>query len=245
MVLAPEHPLVADLTTSQQADRGRRVPQGGGRGQGHRPAGRRAGQDRRVHRLVRHQPGHRRRHPDLDRRLRADGLRHRGDHGRAVRRPARLRVRHDLRARHPGDPAAARRVVRRAPHRADARHPPLARGVRRRRPVRQLVATARSRLDGISSVDEGIATINAWLESNGCGEATITYKLRDWLFTRQRYWGEPIPIVYDDDGNPHVLPDEMLPLDAARHRQLRAAVVRPRRRVLRAGEPARPPRPTG
>jgi leucyl-tRNA synthetase len=67
-------------------------------------------------------------------------------------------------------------------------------------------------LDGIASVDEGIATINAWLESRDFGEATITYKLRDWLFARQRYWGEPIPIVYDDDGNPHVLPDEMLPL---------------------------------
>ena len=67
-------------------------------------------------------------------------------------------------------------------------------------------------LDGITSVDEGIATINEWLESVGAGEATITYKLRDWLFARQRYWGEPIPIVYDAAGNPHALPDEMLPL---------------------------------
>jgi leucyl-tRNA synthetase len=67
-------------------------------------------------------------------------------------------------------------------------------------------------LDGIASVDEGIATINAWLESTGAGEATVNYKLRDWLFARQRYWGEPIPIVYDAEGNPHVLPDEMLPL---------------------------------
>jgi leucyl-tRNA synthetase len=67
-------------------------------------------------------------------------------------------------------------------------------------------------LDGIASVDEGITVINEWLESRGVGEATITYKLRDWLFARQRYWGEPIPIVYDADGNPHVLPDEMLPL---------------------------------
>jgi leucyl-tRNA synthetase len=67
-------------------------------------------------------------------------------------------------------------------------------------------------LDGATSVDEGIATINAWLESIDAGEATVTYKLRDWLFARQRYWGEPIPIVYDADGNPHVLPDSMLPL---------------------------------
>jgi leucyl-tRNA synthetase len=67
-------------------------------------------------------------------------------------------------------------------------------------------------LDGIESLEEGIATINAWLESRGVGEATVTYKLRDWLFARQRYWGEPIPIVYDANGNPHVLPDDQLPL---------------------------------
>ena len=57
-----------------------------------------------------------------------------------------------------------------------------------------------------------MAATNAWLEANGVGEATITYKLRDWLFSRQRYWGEPFPIVYDVDGHPHALPDDMLPL---------------------------------
>jgi leucyl-tRNA synthetase len=67
-------------------------------------------------------------------------------------------------------------------------------------------------LDGLDSVDEGIATINAWLESRGAGEATVSYKLRDWLFSRQRYWGEPFPIVYGEDGRPRLLPDEMLPL---------------------------------
>ena len=96
-------------------------------------------------------------------------------------------------------------------------------------------------LNGVDSVAEGIATINAWLEANGYGEATITYKLRDWLFSRQRYWGEPFPIVYDEAGRPHALPDEQLPADAARDRQLLAAHVRPGRRALRAGEPARPP----
>ena len=59
---------------------------------------------------------------------------------------------------------------------------------------------------------EGIEATNAWLEANGRGEATITYKLRDWLFSRQRYWGEPFPIVYDEDGFPHALPEESLPL---------------------------------
>ncbi|MGA0813925.1 MAG: leucine--tRNA ligase, partial [Ilumatobacteraceae bacterium] len=67
-------------------------------------------------------------------------------------------------------------------------------------------------LDGTTSVADGVATVNAWLSANGHGEATVTYKLRDWLFSRQRYWGEPFPVVYDADGNPHTLPDEMLPV---------------------------------
>ena len=47
----------------------------------------------------------------------------------------------------------------------------------------------------------------------GAGTGTITYKLRDWLFSRQRYWGEPFPIVYDDDGLPVALPESMLPVE--------------------------------
>ena len=67
-------------------------------------------------------------------------------------------------------------------------------------------------LNGMTSVDDGIAAINAWMEAEGVGEATFNYKLRDWLFSRQRYWGEPFPIVYDVDGVPHALPFEDLPL---------------------------------
>jgi leucyl-tRNA synthetase len=68
-------------------------------------------------------------------------------------------------------------------------------------------------LSAIDNKADGIAATNSWLEAHGAGEATITYKLRDWLFSRQRYWGEPFPIVYDTDGNPHALPDDMLPVE--------------------------------
>ena len=67
-------------------------------------------------------------------------------------------------------------------------------------------------LNGVATVAEGTQVTNEWLVANGHGEATITYKLRDWLFSRQRYWGEPFPIVYDIDGNAHALPAESLPV---------------------------------
>ncbi len=67
-------------------------------------------------------------------------------------------------------------------------------------------------LDGLP-IDEAKATIIAWLEERGSGRATTTYRLRDWLFSRQRYWGEPFPIVFDEDDHPIALPDEMLPVD--------------------------------
>jgi leucyl-tRNA synthetase len=51
------------------------------------------------------------------------------------------------------------------------------------------------------------------LEADGHGEGTVTYKLRDWLFSRQRYWGEPFPIVFDEAGNPHAVPEELLPVE--------------------------------
>jgi leucyl-tRNA synthetase len=67
-------------------------------------------------------------------------------------------------------------------------------------------------LNGIASVAEAKRLTNQWLTTFGHGQAAVTYKLRDWLFSRQRYWGEPFPIVYDVDGNPHGLPDDQLPL---------------------------------
>ena len=67
-------------------------------------------------------------------------------------------------------------------------------------------------LNGLS-VEDGKATIIAWLQDHGHGAGAATYRLNDWLFSRQRYWGEPFPIVYDEDNQPVALPDSMLPLD--------------------------------
>ena len=57
-----------------------------------------------------------------------------------------------------------------------------------------------------------IATITEWLVEHGHGAATTTYKLRDWLFSRQRYWGEPFPILYDENDLPVAVPQSMLPV---------------------------------
>ncbi|WP_407650810.1 leucine--tRNA ligase [Actinoplanes lobatus] len=66
-------------------------------------------------------------------------------------------------------------------------------------------------LDG-KEVAEAKAAMIEWLEANGKGRGATTYRLRDWLFSRQRYWGEPFPIVYDETGLPIALPESMLPV---------------------------------
>ncbi|MFG2365113.1 leucine--tRNA ligase [Streptomyces mirabilis] len=67
-------------------------------------------------------------------------------------------------------------------------------------------------LDGLA-VAEAKERITEWLARKGIGEGTVNFRLRDWLFSRQRYWGEPFPIVYDEDGVAHALPESMLPLE--------------------------------
>ncbi|MBB5117454.1 leucyl-tRNA synthetase [Streptomyces eurocidicus] len=67
-------------------------------------------------------------------------------------------------------------------------------------------------LDGLT-VPEAKDRMAAWLTERGIGEATVNFRLRDWLFSRQRYWGEPFPIVYDEAGVAHPLPESMLPLE--------------------------------
>ncbi|MFG3257968.1 leucine--tRNA ligase [Streptomyces sp. NPDC048172] len=67
-------------------------------------------------------------------------------------------------------------------------------------------------LDGLN-VTDAKERVTRWLEERGIGEGTVNFRLRDWLFSRQRYWGEPFPIVYDEDGIAHSLPESMLPLE--------------------------------
>ncbi|AZL06069.1 leucine--tRNA ligase [Brevibacterium aurantiacum] len=62
-------------------------------------------------------------------------------------------------------------------------------------------------------VEAAKAKITAWLADQGLATESTQYRLRDWLFSRQRYWGEPFPIVYNEAGTPIALPDSMLPVE--------------------------------
>ncbi len=68
------------------------------------------------------------------------------------------------------------------------------------------------RLDGLGTADAKTAAI-AWAEAAGVGRRRVNYRLRDWLFSRQRYWGEPFPIVFDADGNHHPVDASRLPVE--------------------------------
>ena len=68
-------------------------------------------------------------------------------------------------------------------------------------------------IDGLKTVDAK-KTVTNWLEDNGFGDKSVNFKLRDWLFSRQRYWGEPFPIIWDENGNHHPLNATDLPVKA-------------------------------
>ncbi|MEZ4280271.1 MAG: leucine--tRNA ligase [Myxococcota bacterium] len=72
-------------------------------------------------------------------------------------------------------------------------------------------ATASGFLDGLET-EAAKRKMIEWLESKGLGRGTVTYKLRDWLFSRQRYWGEPFPVVHGPDGDTQLIPESELPL---------------------------------
>ena len=85
-------------------------------------------------------------------------------------------------------------------------------------------ANAEISLDGLP-VDEAKARISDWLESEGLGERTINYRLRDWLLSRQRYWGCPIPIIHCPSCGEVPVPDDQLPMELP---DLRGADLAPR-----------------
>ena len=66
-------------------------------------------------------------------------------------------------------------------------------------------------LDGMNK-EEAIKTMIAWLEEHKCGKKQVNYKFREWIFARQRYWGEPVPIVHMEDGTDYLLEENELPL---------------------------------
>ncbi|MCL7747870.1 leucine--tRNA ligase [Halalkalibacter alkaliphilus] len=77
--------------------------------------------------------------------------------------------------------------------------------------------------DFLNGLDKETAIRNMieWLEANQFGKKQVTYRLRDWLFSRQRYWGEPIPVIHWEDGTMTTVPENELPLELPKMKEIR------------------------
>ena len=199
MVLAPEHPLVESLTKPEQQKKVEAYREKTKKQDIIMLAEDEHGEDRRFHRLVRDQSGHRQGDPGLGRGLRADGVRHRRDHGVPG---------HDER-----DFEFATKfqlpIVRggMGGEREDANTP-----------LHEAFVECESGTLVNSSVFDGFGVeaakkaIVEFLGKNGSAKPIVHYRLHDWCISRQRYWGPPIPIIYCESCGTVPVPEKDLPV---------------------------------